>query len=568
MLRYRLYTEQFIKRRLIMSFETTAKNIISESIKSAVFIDDEIPELDNTDFCKHQYTVPLYKAFQSSHCSLDFHKFTRIESLNDKLLFERKDLIILDWELDSVEPKFKSTLDIIDRAVDTDNLHFVCIYSHRGDDYQDIFKKILAYYSGNLIQDSENNKNILVDFLDGQGLESAPIISEFKQLTNDYILGFSDKDSYNNDISSLLTSKIEDPKERAMLCKNLSKAYPNSSTEEKAVRLFYDLEGPSVYRSEPKQVYKICKNKYLQINNTFFSVFQKGTHNVDQLFENFSHTISSAKEAFLTFMSLEIRNKLFTKSALVGKELGNINEDAFFFHHNNINPEESFYEFMIELWESYNTSWIYKENLDLFSVIEDYKNEKTFPDKQENTDLAKLNYYYNIDHTITDDARKIAFGDIFSLDKTQEYILCITPHCDCLTPVNIKGFYHFVRGSNIRIEDGLQIGDEGFTSFIKSKDGSIRCIKWSTKPFTLFISEDKRNILRLNEVMYKDNPSNFEYLCSLKENYCQRIANKSFSHPIRVGISFVKTKTENTCKAFVQKTCKHIPEINPEVAKE
>lgn len=274
-------------------------------------------------------------------------------------------------------------------------------------------------------------------------------------------------------------------------------------------------------------------------------------------------------EGFLTFMSLEIRNKLFTKSALVGKELGNINEDAFFFHYNNISPEESFYEFMIELWESYNTSWIYKENLELFSVIKDYKNEKTFPDKQETTDLAKLNYYYNIDHTITGDARKIGFGDIFSLDKNQEYILCITPHCDCHTPENIKGFYHFVKGHKISIEAGLQIGDEGFNSFIKSKDGTVSCIEWNTKPFTLFISEDKwNNIHQLNEIMFKDNPTNLEYICSLKENYCQRIANKSFSHPIRVGISFVKTKTENTCKDFVQNTCRHIQDMNPEAAKE
>lgn len=551
-----------------MSFETTAKNIIRESIKSAVFIDDEIPELDKPEFCKNQYTGPLYKSFQASDCSLDFHTFTGIDQLNDKLLFERKDLIILDWELDSVEPKFTSTLKIIDKAVDTDNLHFVCIYSHRGDDYQDIFKKILAYYSGNSVEKSDSNKKRVLDFLDKIGLGSDKIVREFKDLTNDFILGILDKSTYCKAAIKLQNSEISDRTDKKELTSLLNELYSNCSLEEKAVHLFYDLEDSSIYRNNPKNVYKICKENYLQINNTFFAVFKKGEHNIDQLFENFSTTISSAKEAFLTFMSLEIRNKLFTKSALIGKELGNISEDAFFFHQDNINPEESFFEFMIKLWESYNTSWIYKEKLELFSVINDYKKDKSYPDKQADKDLAKLNYYYNIDHTITGKDRKIAFGDVFCIEENQDYILCITPHCDCLTPDNIKGFYHFVKGSNISIEAGLQIGDEGFTSFIKSKDGSIRCIEWSTKPFTLFISENKRNIHGLHDVIYKDESTKFEYKCSLKENYCQRIANKSFSHPIRVGISFVKTKTEDTCKKFIHNTCKHIQEINPEVTKE
>ncbi|MGL4805568.1 MAG: response regulator receiver domain [Bacteroidales bacterium] len=138
-----------------MSFEATAKNIISESIKSAVFIDDAIPELNDEQFATNPYCVPLYKAFQSSQCSLDFHKFTQIESIDNKLLFERKDLIILDWELDSIDPMFKSTLEIIDRAVETDNLHFVCIYSNQGSSYEDIFIKILAYYSGNIKEETE-----------------------------------------------------------------------------------------------------------------------------------------------------------------------------------------------------------------------------------------------------------------------------------------------------------------------------------------------------------------------------------------------------------------------------
>lgn len=548
-----------------MSFETTAKNIISESIKSAVFIDDAIPELDNTDFCTHPYTVPLYRSFKASDCSLDFHKFTGIESLNDKLLFERKDLIILDWELDSVDPKFKSTLEIIDKAVDTDNLHFVCIYSHRGDDYQDIFIKILAYYSGNKKNQTDNNIQQITDFLEEDGADPDDILNKLTILIKELIFNTKTIKDFRTECREIFNARWDD-------FKNLiTSIYPSNNDRDSFMRYGFDLLKSEIYHDKEKDVYIHNKKNYLQINNTFFAVFKKNDTIPNNLYEDFSKAISSANEAFLTFLSLEMRNKLMSKSALIGKNLSKINESAFIHHKNTLNPDYAFDQYLIELWANYNTAWLYKEKSKVLSVIEDYMEKKGDITDPNDYDLSMLNYFYNIDHTIVSINRSISFGDIFYSNESKNeyhYLLCVTPHCDCLNPKKINGFYYFVRGKSIKINKGLKSGDSGFISFIKDTDDKTICIEWLPKPFTLFIPEENRDISNLIPVTYADYELELSYQCALKENYCQRISNQSFSYSNRIGISFVKTKNEDTCKNFIHNTCKHIQEMNPEAAKE
>lgn len=536
------------------TFKSVAQNIINESIKSAVFIDDEIPVLfsgidDKTQICK-----PLYEALQTKDCSLDFSKFTGIHDIKEKLLFERKDLVILDWELDSVEPKYRSTLEIIDKAVETDNLHFVCIYSNKGDDYGDIFYNILAYYSENIINESSKNYQSIVDFIESDGSESEAIIRDIIACTKEFTLNTTEQKECTKKIASILKNRIGEFKTL------IGELYKDSTILESFFRLGFDLNGIDTYRSNPKKVYKACRKNYLQINNTFFAVFKKGEQNTDDLYNNFSEAISSANEAFLTFMSMEMRNKIFGKSALIGKQLGRIDEAAFFYHKDHIAPDEAFDEFMVELWESYNTAWLYKEKSCLLSVIDNYKEGKVYVNPSEK-DLAKLNFYYNIDHTVQVSGRNIGFGDIFLIKHdcdNSQYMLCITPHCDCLNPDKINGFYYFVKGKITSIEKGLELADSGFVSFIKLNTDEIICIEWILKPFTLYICEKQRNISASTAIIFGDKVVDFIYCCTLKENYCQRITNKSFSNPIRVGISFVKKQTAESCVKFRNNTCKHI----------
>lgn len=73
---------------------------------------------------------------------------------------------------------------------------------------------------------------------------------------------------------------------------------------------------------------------------------------------------------------MEMRNKLMSKSSLIGKGLSRINESAFFHHKQTIVPNEAFDEFLIELWENYNTAWLYKEKSSLLAAIDDYQKIK------------------------------------------------------------------------------------------------------------------------------------------------------------------------------------------------
>ena len=56
------------------------------------------------------------------------------------------------------------------------------------------------------------------------------------------------------------------------------------------------------------------------------------------------------------------------------------------------------------------------------------------------------------------------------------------------------------------------------------------------------IKNGKLTICRFkaNELKYKVEDCIFEYRTTVKQNYAQRIANHAFTHPVRVGIDFVR----------------------------
>ena len=159
--------------------------------------------------------------------------------------------------------------------------------------------------------------------------------------------------------------------------------------------------------------------------------------------------------------------------------------------------------------------------------------------------LAKLNYYYSILRINQDKSRKIRFGDIFSIAYVDiatssidnKYLLCITPHCDCLRPDKINNGFHFVIGTEISLNNGLKKGDAGFISYIKAEKGII-CIEWKTSPFTIYIPDNK--IIDPIECDFSGEKMAIRYLTCQKENYTQRIANESFSIASRVGIDLAK----------------------------
>lgn len=540
-----------------LSFKSVAQSIVNESIKSAIFIDDKLPGLFKSEDDKEALCKPMYDSFQENQCSLDFFKFDKSWEEKSKLLFERKDLVVLDWELDSQIPTYNSTLEIIDKAVSTDNLHFVCIYSLTPNALDEIYYKILAYYSGNKKEESIASIQRIKQYTeDDLGENGDDIFPKLKDLVKQLTLRSIDDKSFNQEFSKLFS------KNQGKIRSLISEIFPSNSIFNSIFRFGFALNEEYCYREEFKYVYLICdpQNNYLQINNTLFAVFEKGKHNASDLYNHFCNTIINSNENFLTLMSLEIRNKVFERSSFIGKELSKIKEKALFHHMETIEPDTEFEEYLIELWKNYNTGFLYTEKPSIFTVLEDYKKTKGDRADIDKDDLAKLNYHYNIHHNRILD-RNVSFGDLFKISKDKsgndEYLLCITPHCDCLRPDKINGFYYFVKGQKTSIERGLAISDSGYFSFIKENDDII-CIEWVVKPFTIYLCEKQRNISNVNTIVFGEDVYEFNFLGTIKENYTQRVTNKAFSNPMRVGISFARKELDDSCEKYTKRTCPHL----------
>jgi len=183
--------------------------------------------------------------------------------------------------------------------------------------------------------------------------------------------------------------------------------------------------------------------------------------------------------------------------------------------------------------------------------LEDYKSEngidELIKEKRDGAnfqnDLAQLNYYYNRLNIQRKKKDKIKFGDVFiSNGDHSYYFLCITALCDCVRPENLNHMLYFVKGSKGSISDELKKGDQGFSSYLSDEKGNPFVINWTNKPITIHIEESVNVIEKEIPINIYGEERKIYYLATIKENYAQRIANNSFSHPMRVGIYFADRK--------------------------
>ena len=153
---------------------------------------------------------------------------------------------------------------------------------------------------------------------------------------------------------------------------------------------------------------------------------------------------------------------------------------------------------------------------------------------------------------------KLNFGDVFKKENEDEYYICITALCDCLRPDKIENSFFFAKGSPIKQEDALKLGDTAFISYLAEK----QIVKWTDvntiidkehhkfspvyiKPIQYLVVDTQFN--QEGEILFNflkpDGQKDLfkaEYITTIKSNYTQRIANHAFSYPIRVGVDFVK----------------------------
>lgn len=540
-----------------MSFKDLSDKIIRQSIKSAVFIDDEVVNPYDSDGTNFDFSKTLFNDFRSSKCTLDILKFDNISSFEDYKDFylKRRDLLILDWDLkNGQDPAFEDALKIIEMAALTPSLHFISIYTNipSANFLEKIYYKTVAFLRSIDIDKVDNCiKNIL------EIINEDEFNANIKRMLREIVITPSRKDEIEKELFD------EFDKNENSYSADIKRAV-GKTLEQKPIdgmeNIGFKINDCLIRNVSDDFDVKLFDSNTFYINDTIIKIFNKEEIKPAVLFEKLSEALLKSRGNFLTLLGLELRNMLLNSSAFIEKELDEIKDITFFYHQWKLRPKEAFFDFLREIWKEQASSFLIFNNPEVFDELENYKTEKGYdeetfkkikdsPSSSDEIDLGRLNYYYNIMLTKRSDEDHFNFGDIFRIftknnqnyDPTNEYLLNITSKCDCTFPKNIKNQFLFVKGNEIPISEGLIKGDTDFISYIKCR-GNIIAIKWDKNPFTIYIPAPMNNLSETIEIKLAERELRISYKCCIKENYAQRIANNPFLNASRVGISFSDLK--------------------------
>lgn len=109
------------------------KDLIADSIKSAVCIDDQYAEPYQKAPKNGKDAEILYHSFrQQGKCDLDIYNYNNLEDFIKarEYLFCNKELLILDWELSpSAQNVYEDSLKILEDAINNSYIQFITIYT-------------------------------------------------------------------------------------------------------------------------------------------------------------------------------------------------------------------------------------------------------------------------------------------------------------------------------------------------------------------------------------------------------------------------------------------------------
>lgn len=553
-----------------MSFTELATKIIKDSIVSTVYIDDNIVEpfelKSETNASFYDVSEGLYRSFKKENKSIDFYRFIKGNDLTKDYdyLFKNRDLLILDWHLDDpTSLRQPLTMELLQKAINTDNLHFVSIYTQsETKDFNDIFYSIKAYFEvgyNNKIQAScdlvfqEIEEKIEIDSLEFFNSLSA----EFKLIA----IAPSSSDEVYENLKKTIQGKLGTTA-YPIFSKFIKSISPNKDLKRACEIFGYCINKEDyglVESSDNTLNYKFIGNNFIVINHTIIQITNKTEPSPENHFNFFTEALLKVCGNLLTLTSLEIRNLLRESSGFIGKDVDEIREEALFHHYElKTKKGESFFDFIVEIQKSHVSSTLnhkigFLNSLDS-TLWEDYKKSNNIDEKMKeiatdsalfSKEVAKLNVHYNKLHIIKNPNSKIKFGEVFiGFDESEKpngtFWLNVTAHCDGERPKDkIKNSFFFIQGNAKLngIEDILKNSESKFVSFLQLEN-DIKAIQWNDGLIILKIDNN-----HLDNFILKGNDgigTNYclKYIATLKENYAQRMANNSFSFAMRVGIDF------------------------------
>lgn len=532
-----------------MSYEEIAFEIIRNSIKSAIFIDEKARtffqnEKDLKGEMEEELSISLYQNLKDNGISLDIHKYQLKDEIDETLkdyLFENRDLVLLDWNLQGKSGE-EYSLKILEDVINRPHIHFCTIYTtDNGSDLDKVFYNILSFFSN---EDEEYYDRLKENLLN---------IEDIGKITSDlhYLNVNRDKENVKEVTKRLFKENIEilnqifdltDKKDKK--CSLIKASIALMDTKKSATK-------------NPCPSFVSFENKIIVIENTIITILNKNENNPKVLIKNISNQIINHNNSFAQLLGLEMQNIFSKSSSFIDQNLLHFTKDALLYHRENYKKEglqHFFPEFMKEIM-------LEKASLNLRNIPISLLDE-TFLDSEnkgivpEDKELIAMNIFYNSTKLKNDN--KLNFGDVFKKENEDEYYICITALCDCLRPDKIENSFFFAKGSPIKQEDALKLGDTAFISYLAEK----QIVKWTDvntiidkehhkfspvyiKPIQYLVVDTQFN--QEGEILFNflkpDGQKDLfkaEYITTIKSNYTQRIANHAFSYPIRVGVDFVK----------------------------
>jgi len=546
------------------TFAEIAQEVLKKSIRSAVCLDDNyasaysIRQPDTS--LNFDEPRRLHSTFREQGlCDIDIYQFTSIEDSWKDYTSYNKDLLILDWELDTAPIKHESTLKILKDVIKNNRIPFVVVYTNVPD--LNVIGRILVQDFNHFTEQefsslcSELDGSLRPTLEDPDSIDMELFLEDIEDLAFQYISTVSKREETKIAILEKLSEKI--------IFKN---SIPRNVLELKLIKAFR--QGSPVEDSFLNMAFGICNknsDQYLnnkiqidqqsyKINGTTILLFHKSNQgdgiSPEDLFSEFSKAIVNNPFNFLSLLALEFKDNLREDFSKIGTEFSNVNERAFFYHLSNYQlADRSFnkrviYDFILKSWigELYSQKLTVKSKV--LDSLEDRFNElkASFPDEKaivkDHKFLEKLVSYSAFISTSIIKGREdntLKFGDLFVDSKNgNTFFLCITPLCDCVKPSKISNNFYFVKGQRIESYKALLGAEKGFYSFAICNDEPV-CIEWRVKPFTAYIADQSNDISAIR-LSYLDNSVKLTYLAIVKENYCQRIANQTFGYGYKVGV--------------------------------
>lgn len=517
--------------------------IVRKSIRDIVCIDDDYvspyeketkkPKKKAEEYkTKFHFSKKMYCGMSKNEirsvCIIPFSKSDSCFSIDRHL--KNKDLLVLDWEL-TTPPQSRYPLEIIENSV-KNRVKYVCIYTQELDTMS-IRNQIALYYRyGREELDAVKSAALRAHIM--KQIFMAPLTTfymgnrdatELKKLVKDEELQCK-RDVFN----------VDDVKmwEKLYLSWNQVAYFPDSNLK-RNVNEFNDV---------------------MQIDDTFILFFNKrngtgvGICEKD-IINRISQIIVKEPNSILNAIWLFYTNTVEESLDKAGNYFEGLDWKAFAYYANRLSEgysNEEMFSFLSKIFMKRLSQSVEAEAVPLPDALIDEVKKKGKKQKitEQNADsYSKLNYFLNVDNSMSMKKHYLTFGDV--LCSGGEYFICVSPTCTCAkrasSPKCNTDFF-MVRGQAdkdiIRFE---KVEKDNYCFICKTvgERSNYLAIKWN-EGLTSLHCDNPEVAQNLTLVGLKNGEkTEFTYVCKIADEYAQRIANSAYSFENRVGVSFANS---------------------------